>query len=62
MFPKLFQIGQFALPTYGLLVAVAFLVALWMAPGDCHTAFIQLRCKAGAGRQGIGGWPVPPPR
>ena len=31
MFPKLFQIGQFALPTYGLLVAVAFLVALWMA-------------------------------
>lgn len=31
MYPKLFQFGQFALPTYGLLVALAFLVALWMA-------------------------------
>jgi phosphatidylglycerol:prolipoprotein diacylglycerol transferase len=31
MFPKLFQIGSFALPTYGVLVALAFLVGLWMA-------------------------------
>ena len=31
MFPQLFRIGQFALPTYGLLVAIAFLTALWMA-------------------------------
>lgn len=31
MFPRLIQIGSFYLPTYGLLVAAAFLVALWMA-------------------------------
>ena len=31
MFPRLLQIGSFSLPTYGLLVAVAFLTALWMA-------------------------------
>src|SRR6185312_6185694 len=30
MLPHLFQIGGFSLPTYGALVAVAFLVALWM--------------------------------
>jgi phosphatidylglycerol:prolipoprotein diacylglycerol transferase len=30
MFPRLLQIGSFSLPTYGLLVAVAFLTALWM--------------------------------
>ncbi len=31
MFPRLIQIGSFSLPTYGVLVAVAFLVALAMA-------------------------------
>ncbi|HVW86859.1 MAG TPA: prolipoprotein diacylglyceryl transferase [Bryobacteraceae bacterium] len=31
MFPRLFQIGTFSLPTYGLLVALAFLSALWLA-------------------------------
>jgi phosphatidylglycerol:prolipoprotein diacylglycerol transferase len=31
MLPKLIQIGSFYLPTYGVLVAVAFLTALWMA-------------------------------
>jgi len=31
MFPKLFQIGSFSMPTYGLLVALAFLTALWLA-------------------------------
>src|SRR3984957_2996241 len=31
MFPRLFHIGSFSLPTYGLLVALAFLTALWMA-------------------------------
>jgi phosphatidylglycerol---prolipoprotein diacylglyceryl transferase len=30
MFPELFRIGDFALPTYGLLVALAFLTALWI--------------------------------
>ena len=30
MFPRLFQIGSFSLPTYGALVAIAFLVALWL--------------------------------
>src|SRR6185312_16263941 len=30
MLPHLFQIGGFSLPTYGALVAVAFLVALWL--------------------------------
>ena len=31
MFPKLISIGSFFLPTYGLLVAAAFLCALWLA-------------------------------
>lgn len=31
MLPKLIQIGSFYLPTYGVLVAAAFLTALWMA-------------------------------
>jgi phosphatidylglycerol:prolipoprotein diacylglycerol transferase len=31
MFPRLFHLGGFSLPTYGLLVAIAFLTALWMA-------------------------------
>ncbi len=31
MFPQLFHIGPIALYSYGLLVALAFLVALWMA-------------------------------
>ena len=31
MFPILIHIGKFALPTYGVLVALAFLTALWMA-------------------------------
>lgn len=30
MFPKLIDTGGFFLPTYGLLVAVAFLVAIWL--------------------------------
>jgi phosphatidylglycerol:prolipoprotein diacylglycerol transferase len=30
MFPKIFSHGEFFIPTYGLLVALAFLVALWM--------------------------------
>lgn len=30
MFPKLFQYGDFFLPTYGVLVAIAFLVGLWV--------------------------------
>src|SRR6266700_1382828 len=31
MFPVLFHIGRFSPPSYGLLVALAFLAALWMA-------------------------------
>jgi len=30
MFPKLFTHGDFFIPTYGVMVALAFLVALWM--------------------------------
>lgn len=30
MFPRLFHIGSFSMPTYGALVAVAFLTALWL--------------------------------
>jgi phosphatidylglycerol:prolipoprotein diacylglycerol transferase len=30
MFPKLFQFGDFYLPTYGVMVAIAFLVGLWV--------------------------------
>jgi len=31
MFPRLLTIGSFTLPSYGVLVALAFLVALWMS-------------------------------
>src|SRR5436190_1521559 len=31
MFPRLFEIGGFAVPSYGFLVAIAFLAALWLA-------------------------------
>lgn len=31
MYPQLVRIGDFFLPTYGLLVALAFLTALWLA-------------------------------
>lgn len=31
MFPQLFKIGDFFLPTYGLLVATGFLLGLWIA-------------------------------
>ena len=31
MFPKLFQWGDFFIPTYGVLLAIAFLTALWLA-------------------------------
>ena len=30
MFPQVFSIGQFALPTYGLLVSLGFLTGLWV--------------------------------
>src|SRR5579862_4654751 len=30
MFPKLVSIGKFFIPTYGTLVAIAFLIALWV--------------------------------
>jgi phosphatidylglycerol:prolipoprotein diacylglycerol transferase len=30
MFPYLFKIGSFSVPSYGVLVAIAFLVALWL--------------------------------
>ncbi len=30
MYPKLISIGQFSLPTYGVLIALAFVVALWV--------------------------------
>jgi len=31
MFPRLWQIGNFTLPTYGVLLATAYLVAIWWA-------------------------------
>lgn len=31
MFPKLLSLGNFFLPTYGLLVAAAFLIGLWLS-------------------------------
>jgi phosphatidylglycerol:prolipoprotein diacylglycerol transferase len=31
MYPKLISIGDFFIPTYGVLVAIAFLAALWVA-------------------------------
>ena len=31
MFPRLFQFGHFAIPTYGVLVALGVLVGLWIS-------------------------------
>ncbi len=31
MFPRLFHIASFSMPSYGLLVAIAFLTALWLS-------------------------------
>jgi phosphatidylglycerol---prolipoprotein diacylglyceryl transferase len=31
MFPKVFQVGDFFLPTYGLMMVLAFLAGLWLA-------------------------------
>ena len=30
MYPKLITIGDFFIPTYGVLTAIAFLLALWV--------------------------------
>jgi prolipoprotein diacylglyceryltransferase len=30
MFPRLIQIGSFYLPTYGVILAIAYLVGIWM--------------------------------
>ncbi len=38
MFPKLISIGQFFLPTYGVFVALGFLVGLWITLRLAHRA------------------------
>ena len=35
MFPQLFHIGSFSLPTYGLLVATGVLVGMWISVRNC---------------------------
>jgi phosphatidylglycerol:prolipoprotein diacylglycerol transferase len=45
MFPEVFRIGGFFLPTYGLLVAIAFLTALWVTG--------KLAVKAGLDRESV---------
>jgi phosphatidylglycerol:prolipoprotein diacylglycerol transferase len=35
MFPRLFQIGSFGVPTYGVLVAIGVLVGLWIGVRNC---------------------------
>ncbi len=36
MFPRLFQIGNFYLPTYGVLVATGVLLGLWISVRNCE--------------------------
>ena len=38
MFPKLFSIGSFYIPTYGVLVALGFLAGLWVTMGLARRA------------------------
>ncbi len=45
MFPKLISIGSFSLPTYGVLIAIAFLVALWVA--------VRLGTRSGLDREKV---------
>ena len=45
MFPEVFRIGSFFLPTYGLLVAIAFLAALWVTG--------RLAVRAGLGQESV---------
>jgi phosphatidylglycerol:prolipoprotein diacylglycerol transferase len=45
VYPELIRIGDFFLPTYGLLVALAFLVALWMTA--------RLSARAGLDREAV---------
>jgi len=45
MFPEVFHIGGFFLPTYGLLVAIAFLTALWVTG--------RLAAKSGLNRESV---------
>ena len=45
MFPEVFHIGGFFLPTYGLLVAIAFLTALWITG--------RLAAKSGLNRESV---------
>jgi len=35
VFPRLFQIGSFGVPTYGVLVAIGVLVGLWIGVRNC---------------------------
>ncbi len=35
MFPRLFQIGSFGVPTYGVLVAIGVLIGLWIGVRNC---------------------------
>jgi phosphatidylglycerol:prolipoprotein diacylglycerol transferase len=45
MFPKLISIGNFSLPTYGVLIAIAFLVALWIT--------VRLGVRSGLDREKV---------
>ncbi len=45
MFPQVFHIGSFFLPTYGLLVALGFLIGLWTAA--------RLAAKAGLDKDAV---------
>jgi phosphatidylglycerol:prolipoprotein diacylglycerol transferase len=38
MFPEVFKIGSFFLPTYGVLVTLGFLLGLWMVARFSHKA------------------------
>lgn len=45
MFPRLISIGNLSLPTYGALIAIAFLVALWVA--------VRFGARAGLDREKV---------
>jgi phosphatidylglycerol:prolipoprotein diacylglycerol transferase len=45
MYPRLISIGQFSLPTYGVLIALAFVVALWVT--------VRLGSRAGLDKEKI---------
>lgn len=43
MFPRLFQVGDFSMPTYGVLLSLAVIMGLWISRRNCQLQGIDSR-------------------